>query len=104
MLKHQLDRVKAEFAAEHYVHIGDTNIDRHMPNVTDSRTSIRIGVESSICRISGFAENELVAVSGAPRRGCRRRRDIRAPFSTQCERARLAAMVAARLGELSPRT
>jgi len=29
VLKHQLDRVRAEFAAEHYVHIGDTNIDRH---------------------------------------------------------------------------
>ena len=28
VLKHQLDRVRAEFAAEHYVHIGDTNIDR----------------------------------------------------------------------------
>jgi hypothetical protein len=28
VLKHQLDRVKAEFSAERYVHIGDTNIDR----------------------------------------------------------------------------
>ena len=28
VLKHQLDQVKAEFSAEHYVHIGDTNIDR----------------------------------------------------------------------------
>jgi hypothetical protein len=28
VLKHQLDRVRAEFSAEHYVHIGDTNIDR----------------------------------------------------------------------------
>ena len=28
VLKHQLDRVRAEFPAEHYVHIGDTNIDR----------------------------------------------------------------------------
>jgi hypothetical protein len=28
VLKHQLDKVRAEFAAEHYVHIGDTNIDR----------------------------------------------------------------------------
>jgi hypothetical protein len=29
VLKHQLDRVKAEFAAERYVHIGDTNMDQH---------------------------------------------------------------------------
>jgi FMN phosphatase YigB (HAD superfamily) len=29
VLKHHLERVRAEFAAEHYVHIGDTNIDRH---------------------------------------------------------------------------
>ena len=29
VLKHQLDRVKAEFGAEQYYHIGDTNIDRH---------------------------------------------------------------------------
>jgi hypothetical protein len=29
VLKHQLDRVRAEFSAERYVHIGDTNIDRH---------------------------------------------------------------------------
>jgi len=29
VLKHHLDRVKAEFAAEHYVHIGDTNMDKH---------------------------------------------------------------------------
>ena len=29
VLKHQLDRVKAEFSAEEYFHIGDTNIDRH---------------------------------------------------------------------------
>ena len=29
VLKHQLDRVKAEFSAEQYVHIGDTNMDRH---------------------------------------------------------------------------
>ena len=29
VLKHQLDRVKAEFSAEHYVHIGDTNMDQH---------------------------------------------------------------------------
>jgi hypothetical protein len=28
VLKHQLDRVRAEFHSEHYVHIGDTNIDR----------------------------------------------------------------------------
>lgn len=28
VLKHQLDRVRAEFPCEHYVHIGDTNIDR----------------------------------------------------------------------------
>jgi hypothetical protein len=28
VLKHQLDRVKAEFSAVEYVHIGDTNIDR----------------------------------------------------------------------------
>ena len=29
VLKHHLDRVKAEFSAEHYIHIGDTNMDRH---------------------------------------------------------------------------
>lgn len=29
VLKHQLDRVRAEFRAEAYVHIGDTNMDRH---------------------------------------------------------------------------
>lgn len=29
VLKHQLDRVRAQFVAEHYYHIGDTNIDRH---------------------------------------------------------------------------
>ena len=29
VLKHQLDRVKAEFSAEHYYHIGDTNMDQH---------------------------------------------------------------------------
>ena len=29
VLKHQLDQVKAEFSAEQYYHIGDTNIDRH---------------------------------------------------------------------------
>lgn len=29
VLKHQLDRVKVEFSAEAYVHIGDTNMDRH---------------------------------------------------------------------------
>jgi hypothetical protein len=29
VLKHQLDQVKAEFAADHYYHIGDTNMDRH---------------------------------------------------------------------------
>ena len=29
VLKHQLDRVRAEIDAEHYVHIGDTNIDRY---------------------------------------------------------------------------
>ena len=29
VLKHQLDRVKAEFIAEAYVHIGDTNMDQH---------------------------------------------------------------------------
>ena len=29
VLKHQLDRVKAEFSAEQYYHIGDTNMDRH---------------------------------------------------------------------------
>jgi hypothetical protein len=28
VLKHQLDRVRGEFAADYYVHIGDTNIDR----------------------------------------------------------------------------
>ena len=28
VLKHQLDRVKAQFSAEQYYHIGDTNIDR----------------------------------------------------------------------------
>ncbi len=28
VLKHQLDAVKAEFAAENYYHIGDTEIDR----------------------------------------------------------------------------
>jgi hypothetical protein len=29
VLKHRLDRVKAEFPAEAYVHIGDTNMDQH---------------------------------------------------------------------------
>ena len=29
VLKHQLDRVKAEFSADQYYHIGDTNMDRH---------------------------------------------------------------------------
>ena len=29
VLKHQLDQVRAEFSAEEYVHIGDTNMDRH---------------------------------------------------------------------------
>ena len=29
VLKHHLDRVRAEFSAEQYVHIGDTNMDRH---------------------------------------------------------------------------
>lgn len=29
VLKHQLDRVKAEFTAAEYFHIGDTNMDRH---------------------------------------------------------------------------
>jgi FMN phosphatase YigB (HAD superfamily) len=29
VLKHHLDRVKAEFSAEEYFHIGDTNMDRH---------------------------------------------------------------------------
>ena len=29
VLKHHLDRVRTEFSAEHYVHIGDTNMDRH---------------------------------------------------------------------------
>ena len=29
VLKHQLEQVKAEFDAEHYYHIGDTNIDRY---------------------------------------------------------------------------
>ena len=29
VLKHQLDLVKAEFSAERYYHIGDTNMDRH---------------------------------------------------------------------------
>ena len=29
VLKHHLDRVKAEFSAEQYFHIGDTNMDRH---------------------------------------------------------------------------
>jgi len=29
VVKHQLDRVRAEFSAEEYLHIGDTNIDRH---------------------------------------------------------------------------
>ena len=29
VLKHRLDQVKAQFSAQQYVHIGDTNIDRH---------------------------------------------------------------------------
>jgi hypothetical protein len=29
VLKHQLDQVRAEFSAEVYYHIGDTNMDRH---------------------------------------------------------------------------
>jgi hypothetical protein len=29
VLKHQLDRVRAQFDAAEYVHVGDTNMDRH---------------------------------------------------------------------------
>ena len=29
VLKHHLDRVRAEFSAEAYFHIGDTNMDKH---------------------------------------------------------------------------
>ncbi|MBM3341742.1 MAG: HAD family hydrolase [Betaproteobacteria bacterium] len=29
VLKHRLDEVKAQYAAEHYVHIGDTNMDKY---------------------------------------------------------------------------
>jgi hypothetical protein len=29
VLKHHLDRVRAEFSAEQYVHIGDTDMDRY---------------------------------------------------------------------------
>jgi hypothetical protein len=29
VLKHQLDRIRAEFSAQQYYHIGDTNIDRY---------------------------------------------------------------------------
>ena len=29
VLKHQLDQVRAQFSAEEYCHIGDTNMDRH---------------------------------------------------------------------------
>ena len=29
VLKHQLDRVRAEFSADAYFHIGDTNMDKH---------------------------------------------------------------------------
>jgi hydroxymethylpyrimidine pyrophosphatase-like HAD family hydrolase len=29
VLKHQLDQVRAGIDAEHYIHIGDTNMDRH---------------------------------------------------------------------------
>jgi len=29
VLKHHLERVRAEFSAEQYYHIGDTNMDRH---------------------------------------------------------------------------
>ena len=29
VLKHQLDRVRAQFGAEQYYHIGDTNMDQH---------------------------------------------------------------------------
>ena len=29
VLKHHLDRVRAEFSAEEYIHIGDTDMDRH---------------------------------------------------------------------------
>ena len=29
VLKHQLDRVRAQFSAEQYYHIGDTNMDQH---------------------------------------------------------------------------
>ena len=47
VLKHQLDLVKAEFDAEEYYHIGDTDMDRHyaeragfqylLPNTTVDR-------------------------------------------------------------------
>lgn len=29
VLKHRLDQVRAQFAADRYIHIGDTNIDQH---------------------------------------------------------------------------
>ena len=29
VLKHHLDRVRTQFSAEQYYHIGDTNVDRH---------------------------------------------------------------------------
>lgn len=29
VLKHRLDEVKAQFVAEYYVHIGDTNVDQY---------------------------------------------------------------------------
>jgi hypothetical protein len=29
VLKHRLDQVKAQFSAQQYFHIGDTNMDRH---------------------------------------------------------------------------
>jgi hypothetical protein len=29
VLKHHLDRIKAEFSAEHYYHIGDTHVDQY---------------------------------------------------------------------------
>jgi hypothetical protein len=33
VLKHRLDQVKAQFSAERYFHIGDTNIDQHYAEI-----------------------------------------------------------------------
>ena len=55
VLKHQLDRVKAEFSAEQYFHIGDTNMDRHYAE----RAGLRISIPILPWTISGRPPHDL---------------------------------------------